>query len=155
GGSNTVLATFSMSVSTADFWKLLVESHLASAEQAQERQAKNAKSKVATAGGSEEGATTIEQGMGAHGLLSKFQPTVVLSGRGGPFVFGDYLMHDRFGEGRFKGTFRGVHLPTRSRVLLSFHTGAAVQNPKHWERLVKYTTQTIKAVNPHVSRIYQ
>ncbi len=93
--------------------------------------------------------------MVAHGLLSKYQAKVLLSGRAGPFVFGDYLMHDRFGEGRFKGTFRGVHLPTRSRVLLSFHSGAAVQNPKNWARLVKYTTQTIKAVNPHVSRIYQ
>ena len=59
----------------------------------------------------------------ARNVLSKYQTTILLAGRPGPFYYGDYKVYDRVEQGRLAGQFRAVHAPTGHPVLLQFLTG--------------------------------
>ena len=91
----------------------------------------------------------------SNGLLSLYQAKVLLSGRAGPFVFGDYLLYDRFEPTRFESVFRAVHLPTRERALLAFHTGPLAQIEREWLNVVQQTSRFRQAVHPHLIRVVQ
>ncbi len=119
-----------MSIPIPDFWRLLVESRLASAQQAQ--QLREMFGNVKGGDDSNANAAALAQWMTSNGLLSLYQAKVLLSGRAGPFVFGDYLLYDRFEAGRFKSVFRAVHLPTHERVIVAFHTGPQAQIEREW-----------------------
>jgi serine/threonine protein kinase len=138
-------------VSTADFWRQLVASRLIT-----ETAAQNLEEKFVELKGEAQGNTvTLAQWLIAENVLSRYQAKVLLAGRAGPFVYGDYTVYDRHGEGRLQGTFRANHPGTRHRVLLYFHTGPVVQNEKLWSALVDQTAKLSKAIHPHLVRVYQ
>src|SRR5690348_38712 len=122
-----------MPVSVAEFWKLLLESRLATIEQL-----RPVKQKFATVKGAEtQGtATTLAEWLVANGVLSRYQAKVLMSGRPGPFRFGEYVVYDRH-KGPFKGVFKAIHPPTKQQVVLAFFTGAATQNPHFWSIIVQ------------------
>ncbi len=142
-----------MSIPIPDFWRLLVQSQLASVEQT--RQLQQLFGNVKGAQESNANAAALAQWMTSNGLLSLYQAKVLLSGRAGPFVFGDYLLYDRFEPGRFRSVFRAVHLPTRDRVLLAFHTGPLAQIEREWLNVVQQTARFRQAVHPHLCRVVQ
>ena len=142
-----------MSIPIPDFWRLLVESRLTSPEQS--RQLQELFKQMSGGDAGHPNAVSLAQWMTTNGLLSLYQAKVLLSGHAGPFVFGDYLLYDRFEAARFRGTFRAVHLPTRERVLVSFHTGPLAQIEREWLNVVQQTSRFRQATHPHLSRVVQ
>jgi len=52
-----------------------------------------------------------------------------LSGRPGPFVFGDYRVFDRIETGRLAGLLHAVQTTSGQRVLLHVFKGRAIREP--------------------------
>jgi serine/threonine protein kinase len=140
-----------MNVTVDDFWSLLIASQMVSALSAPDLQSRFDESQ----GGMPATTLSLAQWLIAENLLSRYQAKILLAGRPGPFVYGDYTVYDRHTEGRLQGTFRANHPGTKHRVLLYFHAGPAVENPAIWQTLVDQMAIYTKAVHPHLVRIYQ
>ena len=141
-----------MPVSIPDFWKLLVASRLAASSSVPKLQEQFSQVKGADTQGN---STTLAQWLISQGILSKYQAKVLLAGHAGPFIYGEYTVYDRLGSGRLQGAFRAIHPPTRVRVTLSFHSGAAVQNAQWWSIVVDQIGKLAQAVHPNLARVYQ
>ncbi len=137
-------------VSTVDFWKLFAESRLVSTQQAQELEQRFAELRPEAQGNP----VSLAQWLMGEELLSRYQAKVLLAGRSGPFVYGDYIVHDRHSEGRLQGAFRATHPGTRHKVLLYFHTGPVVQDSRRWTATVEQIAKFGKVIHPHVVRVY-
>lgn len=136
-----------MSLSIPDFWKLVLESKLLTREQCQH---------LATSYGSSQGATADANALATwlitQNVLSRYQASILLAGRPGPFAYGDYKIYDRVESGRLTGWFRAVHAGTNHPVMLKFLAGAAAQNASLWA----YITGTIAATaHPNLVRFYE
>ncbi len=140
-----------MPVSVHEFWKLLVESRLATNEQLHPLKEKFAKVKGAETQGN---STTLSEWLVANGVVSRYQAKVLMAGRPGPFRFGDYVVYDRH-SGPFKGTFKAIHPATRHQVVLSFFTGQATQNPHWWSIILQQMAVLSRALHPHLCQVYQ
>src|SRR5205085_9946641 len=86
---------------------------------------------------------------------SRYQGTVLLAGRAGPFIYGDYRVFDRIGQGRLKGQFRATHSRTGAVVGLYFLSGATARDPKAWAAAVAQLTAARALVHPHLSRVFE
>ncbi|MCA9143797.1 MAG: serine/threonine protein kinase [Planctomycetales bacterium] len=136
-----------MSLSIPDFWKLVLESKLLTREQCQH---------LATSYGSSQGATAdvnaLAKWLVGQNVLSRYQASILLAGRAGPFAFGDYKIYDRVESGRLAGWFRAVHAGTNHPVMLKFLAGDAAQNANLWA----YITGSIAATaHPNLVRYYE
>jgi eukaryotic-like serine/threonine-protein kinase len=140
-----------MPVSIPDFWKLLVASRLAASSSVPKLQEQFSQVKGADTQGN---STTLAQWLISQGALSKYQAKVLLAGHAGPFIYGEYTVYDRLSSGRLQGAFRAIHPPTRVRVTLSFHSGAAVQNSQWWSIVVDQIGKLAQAVHPNLARVY-
>jgi hypothetical protein len=120
-----------MSISVPDFWRLLVESRLVSPDQARQTADELARTQPAAATDLQQLARWLVQ----SGRVSRYQAKVLLAGRPGPFVYGDYLVHDRSDSARLSGLFRARHLPTQHPVGLFFLAGPALDDPQSLLRL--------------------
>ena len=118
-----------MSLPTANFWHLLEESRLQTAEQCKQLRADFAHVKGA---GDQGNSKTLAEWLVARNILSRYQTTILLGGRSGPFMYGDYSVYDRIEKGRLSGSFRAIHRPTGHPVLLSFLTGPVIQDQRLW-----------------------
>ena len=125
-----------MSLLIPDFWKLVLESKLLTREQCQH---------LATSYGSSQGATAdvnaLVKWLLGQNVLSRYQASILLAGRAGPFAYGDYRIYDRVENGRLAGWFRATHAGTNHPVMLKFLAGEAAQNANLWA----YITGTIAA----------
>ncbi|HEV3025869.1 MAG TPA: protein kinase, partial [Pirellulales bacterium] len=121
-----------MSISVADFWRLLVESRLLSPDQARQAADELARAKPAAANDLQQTAKWLLH----SGRVSRYQAKVLLAGRPGPFVYGDYLVHDRSENARLSGIFRARHLPTNHPVGLVFLAGPTLDDPQSLMRLI-------------------
>src|SRR5262245_54869433 len=105
-----------------DFWKLLASSKLLTvpaikllaADFAHEKHAAPATPK------------SLAQWLMNHRAISKYQATVLLAGRPGPFFFGGYKVYERIEKGPLKGCLRAVHDATKHPVFLRFF------DAEHW-----------------------
>ncbi len=92
----------------------------------------------------------------AANLISRYQASILLAGRPGPFVYGDYRIYDRIEKGRLAGIFRAVHVPTMHRVCLQFLNGEQAASPD----VVHYLAHQASIVSrtsagfPHLLRCY-
>ena len=84
-----------MSVTTAIFWKLLEESRLLAAEQVRQLAADFGR----TSSGSQDG-QELANWLVSRNVLSRYQATILLAGRSGPFLYGEYSVYDRIDRGR-------------------------------------------------------
>lgn len=141
-----------MSVSIPDFWKLLTESRLLAPEQVQQLAADFGQLK----GASEHGqAKMLAEWLVARNVLSKYQTTILLAGRAGPFYYGEYKVYDRVDQGRLGGAFRAVHAPTGHPVLLSFLTGPIISDRQQWAAAANDVVSASSIVSPHVQRFFE
>ena len=62
---------------------------------------------------------------------------MLLSGRPGPFLFGDYRVVDRWSEGKESGFFSAVHLATGHPVLLRFLPRDVADDRARWAVLAR------------------
>ncbi|MCU0879116.1 MAG: hypothetical protein MUF06_15130 [Pirellulaceae bacterium] len=141
-----------MSVSIAEFWKLLEQSRLLSPEQCRQLQADFSQVKGAAAQGN---AKTVAQWCTARNILTEYQATIFLAGRHGPFYFGDYKVYDRVDRGRLSGQFRAVHAATGHPVLLQFLTGAWSKDPAAWAAAAADLRSAAAICSPHVQRWFE
>ncbi|MDE0734215.1 MAG: protein kinase [Pirellulaceae bacterium] len=140
-----------MTLTIAQFWKLLLDSQLVTTEQWQQLQLDFARS--------EQGSITNDPHAVGHWLisnqvLSAYQSTILLNGHSGPFFYGDYRVQDRITQGRFDGYFQAIHRPTGHPVLLQFLIGEQYQDPTSWQEFVSsahrqstVTSSTLQAVH--------
>ncbi|HJT35456.1 MAG TPA: serine/threonine-protein kinase, partial [Pirellulales bacterium] len=120
-----------MSVSVADFWKLVADSRLLTVEQCRQLAEAAARAQPDATADVQRLAKWLIQ----SSKLTRYQARVLLAGRPGPFFYGDYCVYDRAESGRLAGLFRARHLPTRQGVGLKFLTGPALQDADALSRL--------------------
>lgn len=141
-----------MSVTIDDFWKLIHESQLLSAEECRKLREKFA-SEPANQNTSVE---LLSDWLVEKVIISRYQADILLAGSPGPFVYGDYRIYDRIESGRMAGIFRALHLPTKHRVCLYFLTGDEIQDPAIVADLSKRAAvaNRLSMGHPHLFRCY-
>lgn len=139
-----------MSVSPADFWKLIIDSRLLTVEQCQLLSAEYTRVKGAADQGN---VKTLAEWLISRNALTAYQSLILQAGRSGPFHYGDYKVYDRVDQGRLAGMFRAIHEPTSHPVLLQFVTGAATQNAALWGELAEYVERQCGINHPHLHRV--
>lgn len=107
-----------MALSIPDFWKLVVQSRLLSPAECQQAGAGFAAQMPGTAD-----AAPLVDWLVKQRTITPFHAKVLLAGRPGPFIFGEYKVWDRVEKGRLAGLFRAAHQPTRQAVGLQFLSG--------------------------------
>jgi hypothetical protein len=117
-----------MSLSTSDFWKLIVASRLLTPEQCQQLQAEFAQVK----GASSASVQGLAKWLISRQALSRYQAAVLLAGRPGPFYYGDYRVYERIDQGPHSGQFRAVHVPSGHPVRLRFLAGSVLKDERQW-----------------------
>ncbi len=140
-----------MSVSIDTFWKLALESQSLSGEQQQRLAAEFGKIR----GAAEAGASVLAEWLVSQRVLSRYQTKVLLAGRPGPFIYGEYQVIDRTGSGRLKGVYRAEHRPTGQLVCLSFLHGADAQDPRRFGHIAQLAAVASQVRSPYVARCYQ
>jgi serine/threonine protein kinase len=140
-----------MSFPVPTFWKLAIDSQLFTAAECKQLGDKFAQRK----GSDDVGVLTAW--LISRGALSRYQGEVLLAGRAGPFVYGDYKIYDRVESKRFARMFRAVHMPTKQRVCLYFLAGAGLQDPDTVARLAQQGSLANRASMgfPHLLRTYE
>ena len=141
-----------MPVSIPEFWQLLMDSRLVSAEQCQQLIASFSQVKGATSQGN---ARTLAEWLISRGVLTRYQTMVLMAGRSGPFLYGDYKLYDRLESGALAGMFRAVHLATQHPVMLQFLTGPATQDPQQWAALAPQLQLHGTIQHPHLQRCFE
>lgn len=142
-----------MSISVADFWKLLIESRLLSVEEARQAAAELTRSRPEAANDLEQ----LARGLLKAGKISRYQAKVLLAGKAGPFFYGDYVVYDRVDSARLPGVLRARHQPTQHSVCLNFITGPAAANPQTLTRLIPQLALARQAnkAQPRLSGCYE
>ena len=139
-----------MSFPVESFWKLVVEGQLLSLDDCHRYHA-------AWAAQYPQGdAQQLAEWLFAQNVISRYQASILLAGRAGPFVYGDYKIYDRIESGRLKGIFRAIHIPTMHTVCLKFLTPEQSSSPE----TVAWLTQQAAHISlssagyPHLLRCY-
>jgi len=141
-----------MALQIADFWKLVAESGLLPPAEIQRWTDAFGQLKGAAKQGN---AATLCQWLISEKAITKYHGTILMAGRPGPFIYGEYKVLDRLTTGRFKGLFRAVHQPTGHPVLLSFLSGPLTQNPQALALAQQQVQFTRQLTSPNLSRCYQ
>ena len=115
----------------SDFWQLLVDSRLFTSQQC-EQLAGNFVESTDDAAASPK---TVARWLASQNLISRYQAGILLSGRPGPFHYGEYKIYDRIEKGSLKGVFRAVHTTTNHPVTLHFVGGTAAHDADRWKQL--------------------
>jgi len=136
-------------MSTAEFWRLVTESRLIKPEQCQ--QLGREFSQVNPNGE----AQALANWLVGKRAITKYHAMVLMAGRAGPFLYGDYQVFDRLDKGRFSGMFRAVHTPSGYPVLLRFLTGPAVQNPQLWAQSALRAKRLGQLKGPQFQRVFE
>lgn len=140
-----------MSFPVESFWRLVVEAQLLTLEECHVHHAAWVQS-----GPKGDDAQALAEYLVASNVISKYQASILLAGRPGPFVYGDYRIYERIESGRLAGIFRALHVPTMHRVCLQFLTGEQAATPE----TVGYLAQRAAVVSrtsasfPHLLRCY-
>lgn len=141
-----------MAASISEFWQLLTDSRLVTPEQCQQLMASFGQVKGAVTQGN---ARTLAEWLISRGVLTRYQTMVLMAGRSGPFLYGDYKLYDRLESGALAGMFRAVHVPTQHPVVLQFLTGPATQDPRQWAALAPQLQVHSTVQHPHLQRCFE
>lgn len=137
-----------MGLEITDLWKLIFQSQLLSREQCQRLNAQFLQSE----GKADPRAKKLAEWLIRQKALSKYQAKILLAGRPGPFLYGDYKVYDRIESGRLAGFFRALHVGTNHPVLLKFLAGHAASSGAAWEEMQSWIPLTS---HPNVSRCFE
>jgi serine/threonine protein kinase len=141
-----------MSLSIADFWKLVVDSRLLAPDQCRKLEEDFAHVKGA---GSQSNAKALAEWLVARQAVSRYQATVLLAGRPGAFYYGDYRVYDRIDKGALKGQFCAIHAPTGHPVMLRFLAGSVLKDNREWALIAARVVKQAGVVNPLLQRYYE
>jgi len=141
-----------MAIPISDFWKLVAESRLLTAAECEKLDHEFGSVKGAAAQGN---SRTLAEWLISRKVMSRYQTTVILGGRAGPFIYGSYKIYDRENQGPLSGMFRALHITTGHPVLLRFLTGTNVQNPQTWKTLATQAEPYYTLVDPHLVRCFE
>jgi len=103
-----------MPVSIEEFWSLTQQSSLWASGEYQDIKERAASAHVA------DDVQTLAKWLIQQKAITKYQSKVLLSGKPGPFIFGDYRVNERIANPYEVRRFTGIHLPTSHDVLLHF-----------------------------------
>jgi len=137
-----------MSVSIADFWKLLAQSGLYSSAECDALAASFAKSAQPTA---ESNASAAAQWLVSSGKLTRYQAATLLRGRGGPFVLGPVVVEERIEAGRLARLFRGRYGGKQQVLVVPAQWIGENDDPA---LLAEWSKAAAAVKSPHVSRSY-
>ena len=141
-----------MSLTVVEFWKLVKESRLLDGQFCQQLSSEFSQVKGAN---EQMNARTLAEWLVGRNVLSRYQTTILLAGRAGPFHYGDYTVYDRVDKGRLAGQFRAVHGGTGHPVLLQFLTGPMVSDVSLWAVAAHDALAAAAIVSPHVMRVFE
>ena len=91
----------------------------------------------------------------SRNIFSRYQVTVLLAGRPGPFVYGDYKIYDRVEAGRLANEFRAVHAGVGHPVLLRFLAGPVVQDQRLWMSAATEAQIACCVSHPNLQRFFE
>ncbi len=140
-----------MPVTSAELWKLLKQSRLLTSERLEQVRIALDQAGRRTHQHSAQGLT---RWLLRQQLVTEYQAKVLLSGRAGPFVYGDYQVLDRIRGGRLGGTFRSRHLPSGHPTLLKFASSHIAQDPRQWRVARRYIQTVSPVVHPQLQRVF-
>jgi serine/threonine protein kinase len=138
-------------MSLSDFWKLLADSRLLSAAHVQRLATDFQKEKPP----SDHTVKTAAQWLMDLRAISKYQAQVLVTGKTGPFFFGDYKLYERIDKGRLTGCFRALHNASKYCVILRFATGAILKDPQQWAAASENAALATQIVSPFVQRCFE
>ncbi len=137
-------------MSISDFWKLLANSRLLTAEQVQQLVADFDKQPSV----GEPTVKALAQWLMDIRAITKYQAQVLLTGKPGPFFYGDYKVYERIDKGRLTGCFRAVHNASKYCVILRFATGALLKDPQQWAAASQNTLAAAQIGSPFVQKYF-
>jgi serine/threonine protein kinase len=141
-----------MSTSIPDFWRLIIESQLLPPAECQRLGQQFGYVKGAAVQGN---ARTLAEWLVSQNVISRYQSTILLAGRAGPFSYEEYKIYDRLDGGPLHGQFKAVHAITGQPVMLKFFAGDAVSDATRWSQTVTRALQQSRIVHPHWWRTYE
>lgn len=141
-----------MTISLADFWKLLADSRLLALDQLRELAQQFERLPPQQR---KEGAVAAARWLVQQHAVTRYQARVLLAGRNGPFFYGDYKLQDRVESGGLAGWFRAQHLPTGHPVLLRFATGTLLTDPGQWAAAEHAVAVASRLNFPHLQRYFE
>jgi serine/threonine protein kinase len=142
-----------MAISIAEFWKLAVDSRLLAAPACEQLSQSFSGVKGAAA---QANAVTLAEWLITQNLLSRYQAAVLLAGKAGPFVFGDYRAFDRIESGRpLAGAYRAVHVPTGHVVMLEFARSEVAGDADRFAVALRASRALANANLPRLRRTYE
>jgi len=142
-----------MSTSIAEFWELLERSKLVAQEHCRQLAERFGEQKGAA---SQTNAIGLAEWLVSQQALSRYQAKILLNGKIGPFFFGDYVLYDKLPAGRWNGSYRALHVPTRHPVMLSLLTGPAVEDPRQMSAAAKQVAAAAPLMgHPYLGATYQ
>jgi eukaryotic-like serine/threonine-protein kinase len=141
-----------MAGSVPEFWQLVEQSRLLVGDQCrqlhQEFQATNGSTDHSSP-------RALGEWLVSRNIFSRYQVMVLLAGRPGPFVYGDYKIYDRVETGRLANEFRAVHAAAGHPVLLRFLTGPIVQDAGLWAAAANEAQIACFLNHPHLQRYFE
>lgn len=140
-----------MAASIPEFWQLLLDSRLVTADEGRQLMASFSQIPGAAASGPR----MLAEWLISRGVLTRYQSLVLLAGRSGPFLYGDYRLYDRLDSGVLAGMFRAVHVPTQHPVVLQFLTGPATRDPRQWAALAPLLHVHSAVQHAHLQRCFE
>ena len=140
-----------MAVDIAQFWTLMAESRLLGSDQIANLQRDFADMPGAGQGN----AKALAEWLIERNVFSRYQATILLAGRSGPFIYGDYRIYDRLTDGPFTKYFRAVHAPTGHPVLLNFITGPISESESRWSRFREQVRSWSRITHANLRQIYE
>jgi len=140
-----------VSVSITDFWKLVAESRLLSVPTIKQLAAEFAQQKHAAPPDSK----AVAQWLMELRAITKYQATVLLAGKAGPFFFGDYKVYERAEKWLPAGSYRALHNTTKYSVLMRVFPAAAVRDEKTWGAMIANVAAAAQIVSPYVQRYFE
>ncbi len=131
-------AESAMGVTLQEFWRLVVSSGLY--DEAQCRRLADAYAK-AKQNAAQPGLGPLPEWLVAQRVLTRYQAKILLAGRAGPFMFGEYIVAERMEAEELTELFRAVHRPTGVSVGLKFLSGPTTAHAALMQALVRQTTE--------------
>lgn len=141
-----------MGIPISEFWRLAAESRLLPPGQCQQLEQQFGHVKGAAAVGN---ARTLAEWLISQNVISRYQSTILLAGRPGPFFYGEYKIYDRVEAGPLSGQFQAIHDPTGHPVVLKFFAGETVSQPQRWSQTAHRAMKAAAVVHPHWWRTFE
>ena len=141
-----------MSVTVAEIWNLAVDSQLLEKRRAQEL-ITLFKEETSSTGGAAPKA--VAEWLIRRQVITRYQAKVLLAGRPGPFVYGDYRVESRSKLPPLAGWFRATHVPSEHPVLLRFLSPETVRSEQHWSAVNQRVTEQVGVQHPNLQGLFE